>query len=206
MARKRAKVLRFTPAVRRGRPWGPKPLGGWPLAAACLAAFAVTLAGGLALERWAVRGLWPSQPAESALPAVAPARLDGPRPPQAPRPAPARPAGAASPEPAAEVATVIDGDTFVLAGGERVRVLNIDTPEMPPKARCAAEAQLAQAAKARLEDLIGGRAVELRAEGRDRDGYGRLLRRVEVQGQDVGAALVAEGLARPWRGRREPWC
>lgn len=48
---------------------------------------------------------------------------------------------------AANVARVIDGDTFELTTGEHVRILNIDTAEMPPRARCAREAQLALQAK-----------------------------------------------------------
>lgn len=48
----------------------------------------------------------------------------------------------------ARVVRVIDGDTFVLATGEHVRILNIDTAEMSPRAGCAREAALALQAKA----------------------------------------------------------
>ena len=30
--------------------------------------------------------------------------------------------------------------------------------------------------------------------------------RIEIDGRDLGQMMIAEGLARPWRGRREPWC
>jgi micrococcal nuclease len=29
---------------------------------------------------------------------------------------------------------------------------------------------------------------------------------VLIDGRDLGETLIAEGVARPWRGRREPWC
>lgn len=45
--------------------------------------------------------------------------------------------------------------------------------------------------------------IEQRREGVDN---GRTLAVVWVGGQDVGEVLVAEGLARAWGGRREPWC
>ena len=41
---------------------------------------------------------------------------------------------------------------------------------------------------------------------RDEDRYGRKLRNVRVNGSDVGAALVGEGLARWYAGGRRPWC
>jgi endonuclease YncB( thermonuclease family) len=33
-----------------------------------------------------------------------------------------------------------------------------------------------------------------------------VLRTVQVSGREVGALLIAEGLARPYRGRKEGWC
>lgn len=107
----------------------------------------------------------------------------------------------------AEVVRVIDGDTFELSDGERVRIANIDTAEMPPRARCALEEHMALKAKARLEDLVrGGNEISLVSTMRDRDRYGRLLRRVRIDGQDVGDKLVEEGLAQRWRGRKAQWC
>lgn len=104
------------------------------------------------------------------------------------------------------VRRVIDGDTFDLWSGERVRIANIDAAETPPKARCEREARLALAARARLRQMLREGRVELHRAGRDRDRYGRLLRRASVDRRDVGERLVAEGLARPWGGRRGPWC
>jgi endonuclease YncB( thermonuclease family) len=99
---------------------------------------------------------------------------------------------------------VVDGDTFRL-GDEKVRIAGIDAPETHPS-RCAREAELGEAATERLHALLNSGSVELRAIDRDRDRYGRLLRNVSVDGQDVGDQLVAERLARPYGGGRRSWC
>ncbi|PAP96113.1 thermonuclease family protein [Mesorhizobium wenxiniae] len=39
-----------------------------------------------------------------------------------------------------------------------------------------------------------------------KDRYGRTLATIEVDGRDVGDILIGEGLARPWTGKRRPWC
>ncbi|MFN4095203.1 MAG: thermonuclease family protein [Sphingomonas sp.] len=99
---------------------------------------------------------------------------------------------------------VVDGDTFWMAG-VKIRIADIDTPETHP-ARCAEEARLGAAATQRLQALLNSGVVTLHPIGRDTDRYGRKLRRVEVDGRGVGDRLVAEGLARPYLGRRMGWC
>lgn len=100
---------------------------------------------------------------------------------------------------------VIDGDTFVHAG-TRIRIADIDTPEV--QGRCPEESALAARATRRLEGLLAQGAFELHPlpSGRDEDRYGRKLRIVTRGGRSIGDVLVAEGLARTWTGRREPWC
>jgi endonuclease YncB( thermonuclease family) len=98
---------------------------------------------------------------------------------------------------------IIDGDTFHY-GGEKIRVADIDTPEL--RGRCAHETQLATRAKRRMDQLLRQGPFELRSVGRDEDRYGRKLRVVTRGGRSLGDQLVAEGLARTWAGRREPWC
>lgn len=118
-----------------------------------------------------------------------------------------RPWDRAGEPPPVQVARVIDGDTFELVGGERVRILNIDTAEMPPRSRCVTERKLALAAKVRLAEVIKhGEIITLTREGRDRDRYDRQLRRGRINGQDVGDLLIREGLAQPWRGHKAAWC
>ncbi|WP_082640057.1 MULTISPECIES: thermonuclease family protein [unclassified Sphingopyxis] len=99
---------------------------------------------------------------------------------------------------------VVDGDTFWFAG-DKYRIADIDTPETHP-ARCAEEAALGDAATERLRAWLNAGAFSLESAGRDTDRYGRNLRIVTRGGASVGSVLVAEGLARPWEGRRRPWC
>jgi len=83
---------------------------------------------------------------------------------------------------------VIDGDTIVIRGGERVRYIGIDTPERDePYGRLATEANWG---------LVGGRLVRLETDVSDRDRYGRLLRYVYVRDIFVQAEMVRRGLAR----------
>lgn len=100
---------------------------------------------------------------------------------------------------------VIDGDTFDYRG-MRVRIADIDTPEVD--GRCPRETELAARATRRMRALLGAGPFELHRppNGRDEDRYGRKLRIVTRDGSSLGDQLVAEGLARTWTGRREPWC
>lgn len=98
---------------------------------------------------------------------------------------------------------VIDGDTFRL-DGESIRIADIDTPEV--NGRCAYESALAERATQRLAVLLAAAPFEMQPAGRDEDRYGRKLRIVTRGGHSLGDQLVAEGLARTWTGRREPWC
>ena len=99
---------------------------------------------------------------------------------------------------------VVDGDTFWM-NGEKIRIADIDTPEINPP-RCASEGELGNRAKRRLLALLNEGAFELKSVDRDQDRYGRKLRVVVRKGRSLGDVLVSEGLARTWSGRREPWC
>ena len=98
---------------------------------------------------------------------------------------------------------IVDGDTFRLAG-EKIRIADIDTPEV--NGRCAYERDLAAQATARMEELLTAGPFEMHRIERDEDRYGRKLRVVTRDGRSLGDQLVAEGLARTWSGRREPCC
>ena len=99
---------------------------------------------------------------------------------------------------------VVDGDTFWFRG-QKIRIADIDTPELSPP-RCAREARLGEAAKYRLLALLNAGAFSLASGSRDEDRNGRKLRMVLRKGSSIGNTLVAEGLARPWEGRRRSWC
>jgi endonuclease YncB( thermonuclease family) len=98
---------------------------------------------------------------------------------------------------------VIDGDTFDL-NGERIRVAGIDAPETHP-ARCPREAALGTAATQKLAELL--RSGTLWVSGLRTDRYGRSVRTVRVNGEDVADAMIGSGLARNYDGKqRKGWC
>lgn len=100
---------------------------------------------------------------------------------------------------------VVDGDTLWI-GGQKIRVADIDTPEVSEPS-CASELALGHRATARLVELVNAGPFELKAwPGRDEDKYGRKLRVLIRDGRSLGDILVFEGLARTWTGRRQPWC
>ncbi|MFO1152053.1 MAG: thermonuclease family protein [Rhodospirillales bacterium] len=100
---------------------------------------------------------------------------------------------------------VVDGDT-IWYGGTKIRLADIDAPEVP-NPKCASEAALGRQATERLVELMNEGPFEVTpASGRDEDGYGRKLRVIERRGRSLGDILVAEGLARPWDGGRRSWC
>ncbi|MBL8547749.1 MAG: thermonuclease family protein [Hyphomonadaceae bacterium] len=102
---------------------------------------------------------------------------------------------------------VIDGDTIEdMRDATTYRLVNIDTPETGSRARCTAERSLGNRATEAARALIAqADNLELRPTGRI-DRYGRTIAFVVLDGHDMGETLIAEGFARPWRGRREPWC
>lgn len=100
---------------------------------------------------------------------------------------------------------VVDGDTIHISGA-KVRIADIDAPEVHDNYHCAAELALGQRAADRLRQLLNSGVVTMSPVDRDRDVYGRYLRNVQVDGRDVGAILVREGLAHAYHGYKEPWC
>ena len=100
---------------------------------------------------------------------------------------------------------VIDGYTLEDMGADITTGSRIDTPETGSRARCQAERDLGNRATQQARTLISSGDVELRPTGRI-DRYGRAIAFVLIDGRDLGETLIANGLARPWRGRREPWC
>lgn len=99
---------------------------------------------------------------------------------------------------------VVDGDTFRMDGAT-IRISDIDAPETHPP-RCAYETDLGDRATRRLSRLLSAHSFQLVRADRDLDRYGRQLRVVIRDGRSIGKMLVAEGLARPWTGKRRPWC
>ena len=84
------------------------------------------------------------------------------------------------------VASVIDGDTFKISDGRRVRLMGIDTPELR---RC-----LADEAKEKLTTLILGKNVILKDQFSD--SYGRIMANVFVGDDYINKEMICSGLAR----------
>jgi len=96
----------------------------------------------------------------------------------------------------ATVARVVDGDTIVLRGGERIRYIGMDTPEsVKPGTPVQCFAKAASHENARL---VAGRKVRLRYDAERQDRYGRTLAYVyrASDGLFVNAELVRRGYAR----------
>lgn len=92
------------------------------------------------------------------------------------------------------VAKVIDGDTLLLANGEKVRLLGINTPEVESRYR-PGEAG-GEEAKRWLRNAVEGRRVRLQADVTRRDKYRRLLTHVfDETGGHLNLELVGQGLA-----------
>jgi micrococcal nuclease len=92
------------------------------------------------------------------------------------------------------VERVVDGDTVVLAGGERLRYIGVDTPELhhprKPVERYAREA------KEFNRRLVEGKKVRLEWDAQRRDRYQRLLAYVFLEdGTFVNAELIRQGYA-----------
>lgn len=103
------------------------------------------------------------------------------------------------------IACVVDGDTLRL-GQRRVRLIGIDAPELYG-AVCPAERALAERSAARLLALVNAGDFDLVGHRfRDRDNHGRDLRMAIRNGASIGDTLIAEGLARRYRGARFGWC
>lgn len=113
----------------------------------------------------------------------------------------------------ADVVRVRDGDSLdviahIWPGHDvrvSIRIRGIDAPEL--RSRCKSEKRQAQAARARLRDLLGVGRVQLN----DISGgkyYGRVLASIAtISGQDVKKAMLKSGLVRPYKGRkRKSWC
>jgi micrococcal nuclease len=93
----------------------------------------------------------------------------------------------------AKVVAVLDGDTIVLSGGEKVRYAGLNTPEThhPDKLPeyCGQEAFEVN------RRLVAGKTVRLEYDERRRDKYGRLLAYVYVDSLFVNAELIRLGYA-----------
>lgn len=88
---------------------------------------------------------------------------------------------------------VYDGDTIVLANGERVRLLNINAPEISSRHRDGEQG--GEAAKQWLQQQIGKQPVYLRFDKEKRDKYDRLLAHIFLDDErHLNAEMLEQGL------------
>jgi len=99
---------------------------------------------------------------------------------------------------------VHDGDT-IRCGAERIRIANIDAPELPDSPKCQGrrrsyawcDFELGYRSRDALRAFLASGPVAISRQGVDR--YGRTLAVVTVNGRDAGDYLVRLRFARPWR-------
>jgi micrococcal nuclease len=108
------------------------------------------------------------------------------------------PPDTASGEPAT-VEWVNDGDTVTLVGGRKVRLVQVDAPELTTDCygREALRALIALTPNGTRVVLVGDPELD------DRDRHGRLLRYVYVGERNVNVELVRRGAASPYYFRNE---
>ena len=97
--------------------------------------------------------------------------------------------------PSAVVASVHDGDTLTLTSGQRVRLVQIDSPELG-SGECYSRA--ARTALLRLTPIGSRILLEADPKLAQVDRYGRLLRYVKRGTTNVNIALVRAGAAVPY--------
>ena len=117
---------------------------------------------------------------------------------------------------------VIDGDTiWVFQKGPNVRLVGFNAPETR-RAACDAERELGGRATRRVRDLVKDGALDFEfvacscrpgTELTPACNYGRRCGTLKSDGRDVGAILIAEGLAVPFQcgatscpKTPRPWC
>ena len=107
---------------------------------------------------------------------------------------------------AATVEWVNDGDTLTLRGGAKVRLVQIDAPELQSDApELVTECYGRDATRALAALAPEGTRVTLSGDGGldDRDQHGRLLRYVVVGETNVNVELVRRGAASPYFFRND---
>jgi endonuclease YncB( thermonuclease family) len=97
------------------------------------------------------------------------------------------------------VKTVYDGDTVVIVGRgtgrATVRLYGIDAPETR-KPKSSGQPYGSQARRVLMYKLLG---KEVTAAVQERDQYGRTVAVIELEGRDINAEMVAEGMAWAYR-------
>ena len=97
---------------------------------------------------------------------------------------------------------VSDGDT-IYVGGEKVRVAGIEAPQIQGY-QCEAERSRGIAAAVRLAEMLNSGNVTVSKTFREQSG--RTVRKVLVNGEDVGETMISAGVAREVGDNEPDWC
>lgn len=105
------------------------------------------------------------------------------------------------------VTRAVDGDTLVLANGQRLRLIGIDTPEMHESNKLRRDSErmrqdvevikaLGRRSYQFTKELVEGKKVKLEFDIERRDKYGRLLAYAYLEdGTFVNAEIIRQGYA-----------
>jgi micrococcal nuclease len=92
---------------------------------------------------------------------------------------------------------VVDGDTLVLAGGEKVRLIGVDTPESVHPTKPVQ--RFAKKASAFTRELVEGELIRLTYDWEPTDRYGRTLAYATLRdGRVLNEVLIRRGYARAY--------
>tara|TARA_B110000285_G_C14693830_1_gene410285 strand:- start:41 stop:403 length:363 start_codon:yes stop_codon:yes gene_type:complete len=87
------------------------------------------------------------------------------------------------------VVRVIDGDTFVIEGGERVRMIGINAPELKDIYGVESKNHLKTLIESKYVNLIKGDVTA------NKDYFKRLLRYVYLDSTDMNLKMIEDGFA-----------
>ena len=88
-----------------------------------------------------------------------------------------------------KVVRVIDGDTFIIEGGERVRMIGIDAPELKDLYGVESKNHLKALIQNKHVKLIKGVVTA------NKDYFKRLLRYVYIDSTDINLKMIEDGFA-----------
>jgi micrococcal nuclease len=108
--------------------------------------------------------------------------------------------GAPTATAANNVAKIVDGDTITMSNGEKVRLIQIDTPELASK-ECYASQARAELIKLLNQPSDVSLSIDPNLDLNDR--YGRSLRYVFIGNTNINLKLVEIGAAAPYFYRKE---
>lgn len=99
-----------------------------------------------------------------------------------------------------QISSIYDGDTVTLVSGEKIRLLQIDTPELSPGECYGSEARLALV---KMLDQPGKLTLKTDPNLDSVDRYGRLLRYIFKGNTNINLKMVEIGAAAPYFYRSE---